>query len=75
MAELPPERSPVAIGLEWSATIMVIAAEMVVPGLIGHWLDTKLGTRAVFLLIGFAAGGLLAARALARIAKNRTGQR
>ena len=35
---------------------MTIAAEMVVPGLIGHWLDTKFGTRAVFLLIGFAVG-------------------
>ena len=54
---------------------MTIALEMVVPGLIGHWLDTKLGTRAVFLLIGFAVGGLLAALGLARIAKNRTGRK
>ena len=71
VAEFPPERSPVAIALEWSVTIMTIAAEMVLPGLLGHWLDTKLGTRAVFLLLGFAAGGLLAALSLARIAKNR----
>lgn len=63
-----------AIAMEWSVTIMTIAAEMVVPGLIGYWLDTKLGTRAVFLLIGFAAGGLLAALALARIAKKGAGK-
>ncbi len=75
MAELPPERSPVAIAFEWSATVMTIAAEMVVPGLMGHWLDTKLGTRAVFLLIGFAMGGLLAALSLARIAKDRGGRK
>jgi hypothetical protein len=52
---------------------MTIAAEMVVPGLIGHWLDTKVGTPAVFLLIGFALGGLLAALSLAKIAKGRGG--
>ncbi len=74
MAELPPERSPVAIAFQWSATVMTIALGMVVPGLVGHWLDTKLGTRAVFLLIGFAVGGLMAALALGRIAKNRTGR-
>jgi hypothetical protein len=63
-----------AIALEWSATIMTIAAEMVVPGLMGHWLDAKLNLKIpVFLLIGFALGGLLAALSLARIAKNRGG--
>jgi len=70
VAELPPERSPVAIALEWSTTIMTIAAEMVVPGLLGHWLDVKAGTSALFLLIGFALGGLMAALSLARIARN-----
>lgn len=72
MAELPPDRSPMAIALEWSVTIMTIAAEMVLPGLGGYWLDKQLGTRAVFLLLGFALGGLLAALGLARIAKGRT---
>jgi Putative F0F1-ATPase subunit Ca2+/Mg2+ transporter len=75
VAELPPERSPAAIALEWSVTIMTIAAEMVVPGLMGHWLDKKLNLKMpVFLLIGFALGGLLAALSLARIAKTRGGQ-
>ena len=72
MAELPPDRSPVAIALEWSVTIMTIAAQMVLPGLGGYWLDKQLGTRAVFLLLGFACGGLLAALSLARIAQART---
>ena len=61
-----------AIALEWSATIMTISLEMVVPGLVGYWIDQRLGTRVVFLLIGFALGGVLATLALMRIAKNRT---
>jgi hypothetical protein len=72
-ADRPPDdRSPMAIAFEWSATIMVISAEMVVPGLAGYWLDQRLGTRAVFLVLGFAAGGILATLALVRIAKKRT---
>ncbi len=58
-----------AIAMEWSATIMTISAEMVVPGLLGYWVDQWLGTRVVFLLLGFAVGGTLATLALMRIAK------
>ncbi len=61
-----------AIALGWAATIMTISAEMVVPGLLGHLLDRWLGTRVVFLLLGFAAGATLATSALVRIAKNRS---
>ena len=43
-----------AIAFEWSATVMTISAEMVVPGLMGYWLDQRLGTRALFLLAGFS---------------------
>jgi hypothetical protein len=60
-----------AIALEWSATIMTISAEMVVPGLVGYWVDSWLGTRVVFMLLGFAAGGTLATLALMKIAKTR----
>ncbi len=59
-----------AIALEWSATIMTISAEMVVPGLLGYWVDQWLGTRVVFLLLGFALGGTLATLALMRIVKD-----
>lgn len=61
-----------AIALGWSATIMTISAEMVIPGLLGYWLDQWLGTRVLFLLIGFALGGILATSALMRIAKDRS---
>lgn len=36
---------------------MVVSLEMVLPGLAGYWLDQQLGTVALFLLVGFAAGG------------------
>lgn len=63
------DRSAMAVAMEWSATIMTISAEMVVPGLLGYWLDQRLGTGVLFLLLGFALGGLLATLALMRIAK------
>ena len=62
-----------AIAFEWSATIMTISLEMVVPGLAGYWLDQKLGTQVLFLFIGFALGGTMAALALMRIANKRSG--
>jgi hypothetical protein len=62
-----------AIALGWSATIMTISAEMVVPGLIGYWVDQRLGTRVLFLLIGLAAGCTAAALSLVSATKKRTG--
>src|SRR5690606_9120417 len=67
----PDKRSPMAIAFEWSATIMTLSAEMVVPGLLGYLVDQWLGTRVVFLLLGFALGGTLAGLGLMRIAKGR----
>jgi F0F1-type ATP synthase assembly protein I len=53
-------RSPLALGLEWSSRITTVALEMVVPALLGYWLDQKLGTRFAFLaggaVLGFVAG-------------------
>lgn len=66
--ENPPEdRSPMAVAVEWASRIMVVAMEMVLPGLGGLWIDTKLGTRAVFALVGFAAGTTLAILHLQRM--------
>jgi hypothetical protein len=35
---------------------MVVALMMVLPGLAGHWLDERLGTVVLFLLLGLALG-------------------
>ena len=63
-----------AVAFEWSATVMTISAEMVVPGLVGYWLDLWLGTRVLFLLLGLALGFILAGLQLARIARKPPGQ-
>ena len=39
---------------------MVVALEMVLPGLAGHWLDKQLGTVVLFLLIGLGLGSTAA---------------
>lgn len=65
------DRSAQAIAFEWAARVMTIALEMVVPGLLGYWLDQRLGTRVLFLLLGFALGSVLSGLALAKIVRGR----
>ncbi len=69
MDRLPADdRSAVAIAWAWASRIMVIAAEMVVPGLLGYYfLDKWLGTRVLFLLGGLALGMTLAILHLVRM--------
>jgi F0F1-type ATP synthase assembly protein I len=69
MGRLPADdRSAMAIAWAWASRIMVIAAEMVVPGLLGyHFLDEWLGTRVLFLLLGLALGMVLAIMHLVRM--------
>ena len=66
------DRSPLALGLEWSSRITTVALEMVVPSLIGYWIDLKLGTPLVFLISGTVLGfvtGLISLLRLTRPAK------
>ena len=37
---------------------MVVSLEMVLPGLAGYWLDQRLGTMFVFLLVGLSVGSV-----------------
>jgi F0F1-type ATP synthase assembly protein I len=69
MDRLPADdRSAVAVAWAWASRIIVIAAEMVVPGLLGYYfLDQWLGTRVLFLLIGLALGMMLAILHLVRM--------
>jgi hypothetical protein len=69
----PPDQSPIVIASQWATRIMTLAIEMVVPGLAGIWLDGRLGTKALFTLLGFAMGGTFAMWQLLRI--TRTPQR
>jgi hypothetical protein len=48
---------------------MVVAMTMVLPALAGHWVDEKLGTVVLFLLVGLALGCTAATFQLIQIAK------
>ena len=52
----PDDRSPIALAYAWATRIMVVALVMVLPGLAGHWLDERLGTVVLFLLVGLGLG-------------------
>jgi F0F1-type ATP synthase assembly protein I len=52
----PDDRAPLAQALSWSTAIITIALEMVLPAVLGLWVDRKLGTKMVFLILGAAAG-------------------
>jgi hypothetical protein len=45
-----------AIAYSWAARIIGVSFEMVVPGLLGLWLDARLGTVCLLTMIGFAGG-------------------
>jgi hypothetical protein len=51
---------------------MVVAMMMVLPGLAGHWLDERLGTVVLFLLIGLGLGCTAAVFQLIQIAKRQS---
>ena len=50
------DRSSVAKAYHWSARIIVVALEMALPGVVGHWIDLRLGTVVLFLLVGLIIG-------------------
>ncbi len=67
------DRSPVATAYQWVSRITVVALLMVLPGLAGYWLDQKLGTAVLFMLVGFGLGCTAAAAQLIQIARSNRG--
>ena len=54
----------------WASRITAISVQMVAPGIVGYLVDRKLGTKAIFTLIGFALGMALGIWQLVRVAKS-----
>lgn len=69
------DRNALAIAFEWSSTIISISIAMVVPGLIGYYADTRLGTGFLFLTVGMVLGVTLGIRQLIRLAQPKQGPR
>ncbi|MCR4415844.1 MAG: AtpZ/AtpI family protein [Thermoguttaceae bacterium] len=54
----------------WATQITTIAMEMVVPAILGWWLDQRFGTRPVLVTVGGAIGLLSGLVHLLRVAKS-----
>jgi len=54
--EPPDDRSPLALAMEWTSRVTTVSLEMVLPGVLGYWVDQWLGTRMVFLVLGVVFG-------------------
>jgi F0F1-type ATP synthase assembly protein I len=63
------DRSPFAVAMEWSARLTTISMELVLPALGGYWLDQRLGTRVLFLILGVMLGFVAATLSLVRLTK------
>jgi F0F1-type ATP synthase assembly protein I len=56
LSQQSDDRSPLARATEWVSVAATAALEIAVPILIGFWLDKRLGTHVLFMLIGVAVG-------------------
>ena len=70
MTEEHDDRSPFGLAMEWTSRITTISLELVVPTLIGCWLDQRLGTRVLFLVLGVMLGFVTATLSLVRLARS-----
>jgi len=66
----PDNRSPIAVAATWVSMVTTIVVEMVIPPLLGFWLDEKLGTRVVFVSLGAIGGLALGMTSLVRLARS-----
>lgn len=54
----------------WTGRVTNAGLQMVVPGLIGHFIDRQLSTKVLFTILGFAVGMILAIRGLMNLSKD-----
>ena len=68
------DRLPMAKAYQRATRGVTVAVSMVIPGMLGYWLDSRLGTRALFTILGFALGMTLGMIELIRMAQPKAGQ-
>ena len=62
-------RSPMAKAAAAASRAMTVAVEMVLPGVLGFWIDKRLGTWILFTILGFVFGLTLAIWHLLKMTK------
>jgi ATP synthase protein I len=70
VAEQHDDRSPFALAVEWTSRITTISLEMVIPTVLGYWLDQRWNTKFLCLVIGAILGFATAFTSLLRLAKS-----
>jgi len=66
----PDERSNFAKGFDLATRISTACLTMVLPALLGYYVDQRLGTSVVFVLLGLALGMTLGIFQLIRLVKS-----
>lgn len=69
MTNLPDDRPPLARAAEWTSRVTTISLEMVLPGVVGLWIDQRLGTKILFLVFGVILGFATGLWSLIRLSK------
>lgn len=64
------DRSPIAKSFSKASEVTSISIMMIVPGLVGYWIDQKVGSVLVFTLLGLALGMGVAVRQLMLLVSN-----
>ena len=67
--DTPDDRSPFAAALEWSTRLTAIGLEMALPAGGGYWLDHRIDTAPVFVILGAMLGFATGMFHLLQIAK------
>jgi F0F1-type ATP synthase assembly protein I len=52
----PEERPPLVVAIEWASRVISISLEMALPALAGYWLDQRLGTKGLLMVLGVILG-------------------
>jgi hypothetical protein len=65
----PQDPDAIARGMRWVARIITVALEMIIPALIGSWLDNRFGTN-VLVLVGLFIGVPLGLRHVIKMTKS-----
>lgn len=56
VTEQRDDRSPFAVAMEWTSRTTTISLELLVPTCFGYWLDQRLGTKGLFVILGTILG-------------------
>jgi hypothetical protein len=56
VTDFPDDRSAIARAVQLASSVTTVSLEMVLPVLVGHWIDRWLGVNAVFAILGGTVG-------------------